>query len=165
MKTRLTIITLLMALSSSAGAQHVHPNMPADDPTMATAPPPAVTPPRRKAVFNHRRAMERAGYKKVSSLVNFPSFFPGIGVLYVKPDTLPTGPFLAYDRKDRLVSTIYMIPVEDIANQKKFDLKAISERSDHVTLYYNPGHAGVDVPHYHVVVWNVSKKDEARVAK
>jgi hypothetical protein len=109
--------------------------------------------------------MERAGYKKVSSLVNFPSFFPGIGVLYVKPDTLPTGPFLAYDRKDRLVSTIYMIPIEDITNQKKFDLKGISEKSDHVTLYYNPGHAGVDMPHYHVVVWNVSKKDEARVAK
>jgi hypothetical protein len=58
-----------------------------------------------------------------------------------------------------------MIPVEDLTNEKKFDLKGISERSDHVTLYFNPGHAGVEKPHYHVVVWNVSKKGEARVAK
>jgi hypothetical protein len=37
-------------------------------------------------------------YKKVSSLVQLPNFLPGLGTLYVKPDTLPAGPFLAYDR-------------------------------------------------------------------
>jgi len=115
--------------------------------------------------FNHRRMMERVGYKKVSSLVDFPSFFPGIGVLYVRPETLPAGPFLAYDRRDRLVSTIYMIPVEDINNKKKFDLEAISEKGDHVTLYFNGGHPGVDMPHYHFVVWHVDKRGEARVAR
>jgi hypothetical protein len=36
---------------------------------------------------------------------------------------------------------------------------------DHVSIYFNAGHPGVDVPHYHVVLWHVSKKEEARVAK
>ena len=34
-------------------------------------------------------------YKKVSTLVELPDFVPGLGVLYVDPDTLPAGPFLA----------------------------------------------------------------------
>jgi hypothetical protein len=51
-----------------------------------------------------------APYKKVSTLVKLPDFLPGIGTLYVDPNTLPAGPFLANDHKGRLVSTIYMIP-------------------------------------------------------
>jgi hypothetical protein len=108
---------------------------------------------------------ERQGFKKVSSLVNFPSFFPGIGALYVKPDTLPNGPFRAYDRQDRLVSTIYMIPVEDVEQKKSLNLAGVAGKGDHVTMYFNSGHPGVEMPHYHVVVWHVSKKAEARVAK
>jgi len=165
MKIRLLAIATITALSTPAGAQHVHSAVQVEAAFARPVQQPSRSEQRRKPSFNHRKVMERAGYKKVSSLVNFPSFFPGIGVLYVKPDTLPAGPFLAYDRKDRLVSTIYMIPIEDITNQKKFDLKGLNEKNDHVTLYYNPGHPGVDMPHYHVVVWNVSKKDEARVAK
>jgi hypothetical protein len=34
-----------------------------------------------------------------------------------------------------------------------------------VSFYFNPGHPGVDMPHYHFVIWHVSKKDEARVAQ
>jgi hypothetical protein len=163
MKTRLVAWIAATCLSHPAAAQHVHSSAQAVSPPAVQSTAPA--PQKRKAPFNHRKIMERAGYKKVSSLVDFPSFFPGIGVLYVKPETLPTGPFLAYDRRDRLVSTIYMIPMEDINNEKKFDLKAISEKGDHVTLYHNGGHPGVDMPHYHFVVWHVDKKGEARVAK
>ena len=108
----------------------------------------------------------RRGYKRVSDLVNFPTFFPGIGVLYVRPNTLPTGPFLAFDRSDRLISTIYMIPLEDMENHKTFEkLAGFAGKGDHVTLHFNSGHPGVDMPHYHVVIWHVSEKDEARVAK
>jgi hypothetical protein len=114
---------------------------------------------------NARKLAERRGFKKVSSLVNFPPYFPGIGILYVRPATLPAGPFLAFDRKDRLVSTIYMIPIEDMQNKKKFHLAGVAGSGDHVTLYYNGGHPGVEMPHYHIVVWNVSKKGEARVAQ
>jgi hypothetical protein len=115
--------------------------------------------------INYRKVAEAKGYKKVSSLVNFPDFFPGLGAVYVIPETLPAGPFLSFDRKDRLVATIYMIPVPDINEHKRFDLSGFTGRSDHVTFYFNSGHPGVDMPHYHFVIWHVSKKGEASVAK
>ena len=105
-------------------------------------------------------------YKKVSDLVKLPEFLPGLGTLYVDPKSLPAGPFLAYDRDRKLVSTIYMIPTKDITAQKKFDdLKAAGGKVDHVDMYYNAGHPGVAEPHYHVVLWHVPQADEARVAK
>jgi hypothetical protein len=105
-------------------------------------------------------------YKKVSELVKLPDFIPGLGTLYVDPKTLPAGPFLAYDHEGKLVSTIYMIPMKDITEQKKFDqLAAPGGTVDHVSLYYNAGHPGVPDPHYHVVLWHVPKSQEGRVAK
>lgn len=93
-------------------------------------------------------------------------FLPGLGTLYVDPTTLPAGPFLAYDHKGRLVSTVYMIPLKALDAKQSFDsLKAYGDRVDHVDLYYNAGHPGVEEPHYHVVLWHVSKADEAAVAK
>ena len=53
-------------------------------------------------------------YEKVSELVDLPEFIPGMGTLYVQPDTLPAGPFLAYDRDGDHVSTVYMIPLDEI---------------------------------------------------
>lgn len=97
--------------------------------------------------------------------MKLPDFLPGLGTLYVDPKTLPAGPFLAYDRDGKLVSTVYMIPTEDITAQKKFDdLAASGQKVDHVSMYFNAGHPGVEKPHYHVVLWHVSKADEARVA-
>lgn len=104
-------------------------------------------------------------YKKVSTLVKLPDFLPGIGVLYVDPKTLPAGPFLAYDHKGRLVSTIYMIPIKDFEAQKAFSLAAPGGKVDHVSLYFNAGHPGVEEPHYHIVLWHVTKAEESLVAK
>ena len=104
-------------------------------------------------------------YKKVSTLVKLPDFLPGIGVLYVDPKTLPAGPFLAYDHKGKLVSTIYMIPIKDFEAQKAFSLAAPGGRVDHVSLYFNAGHPGVEEPHYHIVLWHVTKAEESLVAK
>ena len=105
-------------------------------------------------------------YKKVSELVKLPDFLPGLGTLYVNPSTLPAGPFLAYDHQGRLVSTIYMIPVEDLKPNKRFDnLASPGGKVDHVDIYFNAGHPGVEKPHAHLVLWHVPKADEARVAK
>ena len=113
-----------------------------------------------------RTAPPPAPYKKVSTLVKLPDFLPGLGTLYVNPKTLPARPFLAYDHRGRLVSTIYMIPLKDIDAQKKFDeLAAPGGKVDHVDLYFNAGHPGVPEPHYHIVLWHVSPAQEARVAK
>ncbi len=103
-----------------------------------------------------------APYKKVSGLVKLPSFIPGIGTLYVDPKTLPAGPFLAYDRNGALVSSVYMIPLKGMQAKKKWmGLDAAHNPVDHVDIYYNAGHPGVAEPHYHIVVWYVSKAKAA----
>jgi outer membrane murein-binding lipoprotein Lpp len=100
-----------------------------------------------------------AGYEPASRF-GLPDFMPGLGALYVRPGTLPAGPFLAYDRDGRLVSTVYMIPVADIVARKRFeDLAATGHPVRDVDLYFNPGHPGVTVPHYHLVLWHVPKAD------
>lgn len=97
--------------------------------------------------------------------MTFPKFFPGLGIIFVKPDTLPLGPFLCFDRRDRLIATVYMVPNKDIDDHKSLEGAGSARPVDHVSFYFNPGHPGVDVPHYHVVLWHVTKKQEARVAK
>jgi hypothetical protein len=105
-------------------------------------------------------------YQKVSELVALPDFVPGLGQLYVDPATLPAGPFLAYDHDGKLVSTIYMLPVEDLNPDKRFDDLAVGKAAvDHVDVYFNAGHPGVEKPHAHVVLWHVPAADEARVAE
>lgn len=105
-------------------------------------------------------------YKAVSSLVALPDFLPGLGQLFVDPEALPAGPFLAYDHDGQLVSTIYMIPVEDLNPDTRFeDLAAPGGGVDHVDVYFNAGHPGVEEPHAHVVLWHVPAADEARVAQ
>lgn len=97
-----------------------------------------------------------AKFKKVSTLVTLPEYLPGLGVLYVDPATLPVGPFLGYDKKGKLVNVVYMVPLKDLDAHKSFsslgaglgDLKI-----DHTDIAYNPGHPGVEEPHYHVVEW------------
>jgi hypothetical protein len=118
------------------------------------------------AAQNVEKAPPGGDYKKVSELVKLPDFLPGLGTLYVNPKTLPAGPFLAYDHQGKLVSTIYMIPIKDIQDQKKFgDLASPGGKVDHVSMYYNAGHPGVPEPHYHIVLWHVPKAQESLVAK
>ncbi len=118
------------------------------------------------AAQNVEKAPPGGDYKKVSELVKLPDFLPGLGTLYVNPKTLPAGPFLAYDHQGKLVSTIYMIPIKDIQDQKKFgDLASPGGKVDHVSMYYNAGHPGVPEPHYHIVLWHVPRAQESLVAK
>ncbi|MBP7001994.1 DUF5602 domain-containing protein [Amaricoccus sp.] len=105
-------------------------------------------------------------FQEVSKLVKLPEFLPGLGQLYVDPATLPAGPFLAYDHDGALVSTIFMIPVADLNPDKSFDdLAAPGGDVDHVDVYFNAGHPGVEAPHAHIVLWHVPAADEARVAQ
>jgi hypothetical protein len=92
----------------------------------------------------------------VHELVDIPEFVPGMGTLYVQPDTLPEGPFLAFDRDGRMVSTIYMLSMEDLESGTHFgSLEATGKPTKSVELHHHDGHAGVAKPHYHVVMWHV----------
>lgn len=104
--------------------------------------------------------------RKFSMPLLFPENIPGLGTLYVDPTTLPAGPFLAYDHRGMLVSSVYMIPLRDLNAHKAFnDLKIAQERVDHVDIIYNAGHPGVAEPHYHIVVWYVSPQRVAALEK
>lgn len=107
-----------------------------------------------------------APYKAVSSLVKLPDFIPGLGQLFVAPDTLPAGPFLGYDHDGKLVTTTYMIPLSLMKPDMNLeDLKAPAGTVDHVDIMYNAGHPGVEEPHIHIVLWNVPASQKSRVAK
>jgi hypothetical protein len=110
------------------------------------------------------KAPPGGNYKKVSSLVQLPDFVSGLGTLYVDPATLPKGPFLAYDRQGNLVSSVYMFPIRDLRERKSFnDLAVAHVKTDHVDVYANNGHPGVPDPHYHVVLWYISREQAARL--
>jgi len=97
-----------------------------------------------------------ANFKKVSSLVKLPDFVPGLGTLYVDPATLPVGPFLGYNHKGTLVNITYMVPLKDIDAHKNFEALggvAAGAKLNHTDIQYNPGHPGVEEPHYHIVQW------------
>ena len=101
-------------------------------------------------------------FQPVSELVELPDFLPGVGTLYVDPATLPAGPFLAYDREGKLVSSVYMIPLSSMNEQENFNgLNVAAAKADHVDITYNAGHPGVAEPHYHFVVWYVSPETAA----
>jgi hypothetical protein len=96
-------------------------------------------------------------YKRVSELVRFPDFYPGLGRLYVQPKTLPLGPFRAYDRQGYLVSTIYMVPIRDLEAHRMMEIvEGTPFPVDHVDIHYTSGHPGVEEPHYHIILWRVS---------
>jgi len=98
-------------------------------------------------------------FKKVSTLVKLPDFLPGLGTLYVDPATLPIGPFLGYDHKGKLVNITYMVPLKDIDGHKNFETLgtvAAGVKLNHTDIQYNPGHPGVEEPHYHIVQWLIS---------
>jgi hypothetical protein len=100
-------------------------------------------------------------FKKVSTLVKLPEYLPGLGVLYVDPATLPAGPFLGYDKKGHLVNVIYMLPLTDLNAHKNFEdmgAKLGDLKINHTDFMYNPGHPGVETPHYHVVEWLITKQ-------
>jgi hypothetical protein len=113
---------------------------------------------------NQLETAKRDGYKPLSDLVNFPKFFPGLGIVFVKPDTLPLGPFLCFDRDDHLIATVYMVSIKDIDDHKAFEAPGFAGKVDHISYYFNAGHPGMNMPHYHLVIWHVSKQEEARAA-
>lgn len=108
------------------------------------------------------KAPPGGNYKKVSTLVKLPDFVPGLGTLYVDPKALPVGPFVAYDKDGKRVSTIYMVPLTELQAHKKIeDLATGGGDVERVDLHYNAGHPGVPNPHYHIILWHVAPADAA----
>lgn len=114
------------------------------------------------------KAPPGGNFKPVSDLVPLPKFIPGLGTLYVDPSTLPVGPYLGYDHNGKLVNITYMVPLKDLNSHKNFtDLGTVAsgDKIDHTDIDYNPGHSGVEEPHYHIVQWLISKQEQQKLMK
>lgn len=106
-----------------------------------------------------------APYIRVSDALPLPEFIPGLGSLFVDPNTLPAGPFLAYDHEGKLSATVYMTPLDDLKDGVTYDGLAIGAHNvSSVDVYYNAGHPGVEKPHAHVVLFH-DDGAKARLAK
>jgi BON domain-containing protein len=85
--------------------------------------------------------------------------FKGLVRIDGDPVARPHGPFAAYDRSGRLVATIYAISMRELAELGADSLDARG-RIDHVTIYPVAANADVPDPHYHVVLWHLSRSAE-----
>lgn len=112
------------------------------------------------------KAPPPAPYVKVSELLNLPDFLPGMGSLYVAPDRLPVGPYLAYDRDGRLIQFIYMVPLSTL-NGGDTVARIVAPLANrlpvqHLDLVFNPGHPGLAEPHYHIHLVTVRHEEELK---
>lgn len=119
-----------------------------------------------------RKAPPPAPYVNVSEALKgaLPNFIPGLGTLYVDPSTLPEGPFLAYDRQGNLVKVVFMVPLKNLNDSKKYvdigtkTLRALGiTRVDHVNVIPSGAHPGVNEAHYHIELVLVSVDQERKL--
>lgn len=109
-------------------------------------------------------------FKKVSTLVRLPDWLPGLGTLYVDPSSLPVGPYLGYNHNGELVNVTYMIPIKDFDQHKNLNdlgekVAQMGLKVDHTSVDYNPGHPGLQEPHYHIIEWLISPAQQEKEMK
>jgi hypothetical protein len=102
-----------------------------------------------------------ANFKKVSTLVRLPDWLPGLGTLYVDPASLPAGPYLGYNHHGQLVNVTYMISIKDLDQHKDWNdlgqkIPNLDLKVDHTSVNFNPGHPGLQEPHYHITQWLIT---------
>ena len=83
---------------------------------------------------------------------------PGI----VRLDPAPPGAgALAYDREGRVVATVYVRPVREVA-QRGFEAPEPTSRPiDHISMYGVPAEAGMPEAQIYIVLWHVSALEAA----
>ena len=139
MKTLLPLLTMVAALA-------VTPALAQDEDALKNSPP-------------------GEPYVQVSTVLPLPEFLPGLGTLFVNPEALPAGPFLAYDHDGKLSATVYMTPLKALQDGTSYDgLDLGSHTVTSVDVYYNAGHPGVEEPHAHVVLFH-DEDAKSRLAK
>jgi hypothetical protein len=107
------------------------------------------------------KANPPANFKKVSTLVRLPDWLPGLGTLYVDPATLPAGPYLGYNHNGQLVNVTYMLSSKELEQHKDWNdlgekIANLDLKVDHTSVNFNPGHPGLQEPHYHITQWFIT---------
>lgn len=107
------------------------------------------------------KANPPANFKKVSTLVRLPDWLPGLGTLYVDPASLPAGPYLGYNHDGQLVNVTYMLSSKEFDQHKDWNdlgqkIANLDLKVDHTSVNFNPGHPGLQEPHYHITQWLIT---------
>lgn len=107
------------------------------------------------------KANPPANFKKVSTLVRLPDWLPGLGTLYVEPASLPAGPYLGYNHDGQLVNVTYMLSSKELDQHKDWNdlgqkIANLDLKVDHTSVNFNPGHPGLQEPHYHITQWLIT---------
>jgi hypothetical protein len=107
------------------------------------------------------KANPPANFKKVSTLVRLPDWLPGLGTLYVDPASLPAGPYLGYNHDGQLVNFTYMLSSKELDQHKDWNdlgqkIANLDLKVDHTSVNFNPGHPGLQEPHYHITQWLIT---------
>jgi hypothetical protein len=107
------------------------------------------------------KANPPANFKKVSTLVRLPDWLPGLGTLYVDPASLPAGPYLGYNHDGQLVNVTYMLSSKELDQHKDWNdlgqkIANLDLKVDHTSVNFNPGHPGLQEPHYHITQWLIT---------
>ena len=93
-----------------------------------------------------------------------------MGTLYVDPATLPAGPYLGYNHNGQLVNVTYMISIKDLDQHKDWNdlgqkVAQLDLKVDHTDVKFNPGHPGLQEPHYHITQWLITPAQVAQEMK
>jgi hypothetical protein len=86
---------------------------------------------------------------------------PGLARVEAAGGHYPSAAFAAYDRTGRVVATVYTVAMRELASLGLEDLRADGRPIDHVSIYVVPAHPDVPDPHFHVVLWHVSRQEAA----
>jgi len=116
------------------------------------------------------KANPPTNFKKVSTLVRLPDWLPGLGTLYVDPATLPVGPYLGYNHQGQLVNVTYMISSKELDQHKDWNdlgqkVANLDLKVDHTSVNFNPGHPGLQEPHYHITQWLITPAQQEQEMK
>jgi hypothetical protein len=116
------------------------------------------------------KANPPANFKKVSTLVRLPDWLPGLGTLYVDPASLPAGPYLGYNHNGQLVNVTYMISSKELDQHKDWNdlgqkVANLDLKVDHTSVNFNPGHPGLQEPHYHITQWLITPAQQDQEMK
>ena len=93
--------------------------------------------------------------------MRLPDWLPGLGTLYVDPASLPAGPYLGYNHDGQLVNVTYMLSSKELDQHKDWNdlgqkIANLDLKVDHTSVNFNPGHPGLQEPHYHITQWLIT---------
>ena len=83
------------------------------------------------------------------------------GIQRYQADGGPAGPYSGYDVNGRLVATLYLVPMRELAQKGTEDFRSGTRHIDHVSIYAVGVQPDVPEARYAILLWHVSPAEAA----